>query len=280
MDGGTLEAAAQKAAAGDRAAAEAVLAAIQDDLYELSLRMLGHPADAEDAAQEIAIVVLTHLGSFRAESAFTTWVYRIAVNQLLRARRGRKETFSFEQLGERLDSGLREEASPRPDPEALAMGTELRLRCTEGMLLSLDRELRIAHILGDLFALPGAVCAEVLGIAPAAFRKRLSRAREKLAAFLEGRCGLLAPANPCRCALQVDAMEARGLLGKDDLYLSRQPTRPPRPELERAAAEVGELVQLGELLRGGRAYAAPEALGGRLRALLDPERLALLRDAH
>jgi len=106
------------ATAGDKAAAGAVLDPVQDDVYELALRMLGHPADAQDAAQEILVTVLTHLGSFRGESAFKTWVWRIAANHLSRVRRGRREVLTFEVLGERLETGLREERSERIDPEA------------------------------------------------------------------------------------------------------------------------------------------------------------------
>jgi DNA-directed RNA polymerase specialized sigma24 family protein len=91
---------------------------------------------------------VTHLGSFRGESALSTWGWGIAANHLARARRGRREMVTFEILGERLSTGLGEEPSGTPDPEASAMGAELRLQCTEAMLLSLDRELRIAHVLG------------------------------------------------------------------------------------------------------------------------------------
>src|SRR5882724_12590796 len=96
------------AAMGDKNAARAILAAVQDDVYGLALRMLGHPADAEDAAQEILVIILTHLGSFRGESAFRTWAWRIAANHLARVRRGRRETITFEILDERLRTGLRE----------------------------------------------------------------------------------------------------------------------------------------------------------------------------
>src|SRR5882672_810061 len=86
---------ARAAAAGDKLAVRIVLDAIKDNVYALALRMLGHPADAEDAAQEILVIVLTHLGSFRGESAFTTWVWRIAANHVLRVRRGRREIVTF-----------------------------------------------------------------------------------------------------------------------------------------------------------------------------------------
>src|SRR5499427_6949245 len=141
---------ARLAAAGDKAAAQSILDGIQDGVYELALRMLGHPADAEDAAQEILIVVLTHLSSFRGESAFRTWVWRIAANHLARVRRGRREVVTFELLDERLRTGLGDPADPA-DPMSELMVREVRLRCTEGMLLSLDRELRIAYLLGDVF---------------------------------------------------------------------------------------------------------------------------------
>ena len=71
-----------QATAGDKAALETVLASIQDLVFNLSLRMLGTFHDAEDASQDILLKVITHLSSFKGESAFTTWVFRIAVNHL------------------------------------------------------------------------------------------------------------------------------------------------------------------------------------------------------
>jgi RNA polymerase sigma factor (sigma-70 family) len=240
--------------------------------------MLGHPADAEDAAQEILVIVLTHLGSFRGESAFRTWVWRIAANHLKRARRGRREVITFETLDERLKTGLSEPSSDRPDPEAAALSAELRLRCTEAMILSLDRELRIAHVLGDIFGLPGEVCAEILEIHPAAFRKRLSRARQRLSDFMGGWCGVFDPANACRCAGQVEAAVEHGLLAPEDLYLSKQRKRPNSEALGRASEEVGRLMRVVEVLRGPSRFAAPEAMVKGLRDLIESQRLELLRE--
>ena len=71
-----------QAIAGDKKALELIIGDIQDLVFNLSLRMLGMVADAEDASQEILIKVMTHLSSFRRESSFSTWVFRIAVNHL------------------------------------------------------------------------------------------------------------------------------------------------------------------------------------------------------
>jgi hypothetical protein len=144
------------------------------------------------------------------------------------------------------------------------------------MLLSLDRELRIAYLLGEIFGLAGDEAAEVLEIEPAAYRKRLSRARHKLYAFVKGWCGVYASGNPCRCARQVDAAVDRGIVARDDLYLIRHPARPPR-HVERAADEVAELMRVGEVLRDHPDYEAPGSLSKGVRALIDSNRLELLR---
>lgn len=104
----TLETEVERAKDGDKVALEAVVRAIQDRVYGLAMRMLGHPADAEDATQEILIKIVTHLSDFRHESAFMTWVYRIAANSLLTIRKSRaeREELTFVRFGERLSEGL------------------------------------------------------------------------------------------------------------------------------------------------------------------------------
>jgi RNA polymerase sigma factor (sigma-70 family) len=273
---------ARAAAAGDRAAAADLLDAIKDGVYRLALRMLGHPADAEDATQEILVIVLTHLGTFRGESAFTTWVWRIAANHLGRVRRGRREQITLEVLGERLTTGLRlrPEAEDGEDPETQALAGELRLRCTQAMLLGLDRDHRIAYLLGDVFGLSGEEAAQVLSIDRAAYRKRLSRARRRLHEFIRERCGVFDPANACRCAAQVECAKERGLVAAEELVLSRHPVTPDAPtapRAEQAARELTGLMRAAQVMRQHPQYAAPEAMIARLRELVDSGRLELLR---
>ena len=71
-----------RAIAGDQNALEALLLSVQDLVFNLSLRMLGTFADAEDATQDILLKVMTHLSTFRRESSFSTWVFSIAANHL------------------------------------------------------------------------------------------------------------------------------------------------------------------------------------------------------
>jgi RNA polymerase sigma factor (sigma-70 family) len=80
-----------RACSGDREALEELVRWHQGWIYNIALRMLYHPQDAEDATQEILIKVVTQLASFEGRSSFRTWLYRIVVNHVLNMRRGRIE---------------------------------------------------------------------------------------------------------------------------------------------------------------------------------------------
>lgn len=191
---------------GDKEALEAVLVDIQDLVYNLSLRMLGMPADAEDASQEILIKVMTRLSSFRKESSFTTWVFRIAVNHLRDYKKTMfaKHPLSFEFYGADIMSG-REKDIPdlTQGVEISLLAEELKFSCTNVMLQCLDAESRCIFILGTMFKVDSAVAGEILGITPEAYRKRLSRIRQKMADFLGTYCGL-SGTGPCNCEKRVN----------------------------------------------------------------------------
>ena len=94
-----------RARSGDRKALEDLVQRHQAWIYNIAVRMLYHPQDAEDATQEILIKVLTRLSSFEGRSSFRTWLYRIIVNHVLNMKRGRVEHAStdFASYGAALD---------------------------------------------------------------------------------------------------------------------------------------------------------------------------------
>jgi RNA polymerase sigma factor (sigma-70 family) len=201
----------QRALHGELLALDAVLVQIQPLVFNLAMRMLANRDDAHDATQEILLRVTTHLSSFRHEAKFETWVYRIATNQLLTARTKRAEapTISFEQFADKLEYGMQfaQRNALDIDSEAIApedkfAAQELALSCTQGMLMCLDREHRIAYILDIVFGLASREAALVLNLTDAAYRKRLSRARERLQDFMQTHCALVGEKAPCQCATQ------------------------------------------------------------------------------
>lgn len=277
-----LETRVERAKQGDRAALEAVVEGIRHRVYNLALRMLWHPADAEDATQEILIRIVTHLGSFRGESAFTTWVYRVASNYLLttRKRRAEREELTFARFAAQLDEGLApEDPGPAHEVELRLLVEEVKIGCTQGMLLCLDRDHRLAYILGEVFGLPSAEAATIAGVTPVAYRKRLSRARARLHGFMERRCGLVNPASPCRCVRRVDHAIKIGRVDPSRLLFAGRPVQPAvEASTLHAVREMEQLHSAADVLRGHPKYAAPGQAAAIVRELLAPSRLELMAD--
>jgi len=224
----------RSAAAGDREALESLIRAIQDKVYALALRMLWHPEDARDATQEILLRVVTHLSSYRHESAFMTWVYRLATNALLNFRKSRLELegYDFERFGNELDHGL----SPGTGVENAVLIEEIKIGCTLGMLTCLDRNHRLAYILGEILEFDSPEAAEILEISPASFRQRLSRARKAVIEFTRRKCGLVNSGNPCRCERRVSTALETGRMDASRLLFANQ-----AGDVQRASAEIRKL---------------------------------------
>lgn len=218
-----LELNVELAQAGNRLALENVITAIEKDIYNLALRFLSHPEDAEDAKQEILVRVVTSLGQFRGDSAFRTWVYRVASNKLLTIRKYRMELtpLSFEAFGEDLEKDLADytqSESLNIDHQLLL--EEVKIGCTSAMLICLDRAHRLAYILGEIIELDHNEAAEVLELTTAAYRKRLSRARARITDFMISHCGLANPENACRCHRKVNTAIKLGRVNPDNLIFS------------------------------------------------------------
>jgi len=272
MQGESLESLADRASAGDRDALRRVVEALQAPVFRLSLRMLMHPADAEDATQEILVKVVTHLAEFRGQSALTTWVHTLAARHLLRFRAGRAERVPMEPeaLAATLDAGMKLGSSLSiQEPESQVWTQEVRLTCTHGMLAVLSREERLAVVLVDILGLESRVAAEVSETSAEAFRQRLSRARGRMKPILEDRCGLVDPSNPCRCPTQVKAKRAVGRLGAAPTL---QPLSPSEDEetarVRQAAREMGLAYQAARAFHVDPPLAPPATLFERLRSAL------------
>lgn len=196
----------QKATSGDKCALETVVLSVQDLVFNLSLRMLGTFPDAEDAAQDILLKVITHLSSFKGESSFSTWVFRIASNHLKNYRKHMFAKFplSFEFYGDDIrNADIRDVPDLTQNVEQSILAEELKLSCTNVMLQCLDAESRCIFILGTMFKADSRIAGDILGITPEAYRQRLSRIRKKVADFLKEYCGEYG-SGKCRCADRVN----------------------------------------------------------------------------
>ncbi|HVY69613.1 MAG TPA: RNA polymerase sigma factor, partial [Verrucomicrobiae bacterium] len=214
-----------KAKGGNMDALDALARRHQSWIFNLALRMVWRRDAAEDATQEILIKAVTKLSTFAGQSAFRTWLYRIAVNHLLNIRKSEMEEkgMSFTDMAASLDSVADEDL---PDERALPVETkvlveEAKLGCITAMLLCLDRRQRLAFILGEVFGENSEAGAEALGESAANFRQLLSRARRDLYQFMNDKCGLVNQANPCRCARKASGFMRNGWLDPKNLQFSK-----------------------------------------------------------
>src|SRR6185295_13797883 len=96
----------EQAKNGDRAALEKLILRHQAWIYNIAVRMVFQPHDAEEVTQEVLIKVITKLSTFKGESKFRTWLYRIAANHVLNMKRRRTETqhLTFAAYGAAIDN--------------------------------------------------------------------------------------------------------------------------------------------------------------------------------
>jgi hypothetical protein len=154
-------------------------------------------------------------------------------------------------------------------PDMNLLVTETMIACTSGMLLCLDREQRLSYILGEILGVTDAVAAEVLEITCENFRQRLARARRDLRNFMNDKCGLVNPANPCRCAKKTRGFIQAGHIDPENLLFTRERICEVREAVPKAYATIRTLEdQCAEIYRGHPFYQPPE-LAQRLRQLVE-----------
>ena len=268
----SLDELVRRAREGDGESLERLVSGIQDRIYGLSLRMLWHPEDARDATQEILVRIVTRLATFRGESSFSTWAHRVAANYLLSARKSRLEQqgYTFQRFGEDLDEGLSDVAAVPATGETALLLEEVRVGCTLGMLTCLDRPHRLAYILGEILEMEGEEAARVLAIRPAAFRKRLSRAREAIVAFTRAKCGLVSPERPCRCRRRVDQAVRLGRVDPRRLLFATDAARARRfPEVLAEIRRLQDIRRAAALFRSHPQFAPPADFAAQIRKLVD-----------
>jgi len=147
-------------------------------MKNLARNILGSSMDAEDAVQETFLKVQRRVGSFRGQSSFVTWTFRILVNTCYDARRSRlrKKEVAVEEE--------REDATPRPEPRAASAHPTLRM-ALERALAKLTRHQRDVFLLYEVEGFRHGEISEMLEISEAASKNTLFQAKKNLRQMLE-----------------------------------------------------------------------------------------------
>ncbi|MDZ7291629.1 MAG: RNA polymerase sigma factor [candidate division KSB1 bacterium] len=172
----------RRAQEGDGAAFEALVHQHDRQVLKLARHMLNNLEDAQDVYQEIFIKVFHSLPSFRFESAFSTWLYRLAINQCInfRQRRSRRRLLSFDVHGndeEKYPACLPQDKNPDPEAETLnqELGREIALA-----LETLSDKQRAVFVLRHFHGRKLQDIAKTLGCAEGTVKNYLFRATQRM----------------------------------------------------------------------------------------------------
>jgi RNA polymerase sigma-70 factor (ECF subfamily) len=172
--------------AGEDAAFDELVARHQEKVYGIALRLTGNAADAEEILQDTFLAVYRKLSSFREQSKFTTWLYRVATNTaLMHLRSGKRHQAEpldqylpqFDQSGHFID------ATPVPRADDLVERKQLADQAMQAVE-RLAEPYRAVFVLRDVEDLSTQETAEILEIDPGVVRTRLHRARLMLRGWL------------------------------------------------------------------------------------------------
>lgn len=275
-----LQVLVEKATSGDKSALETLIAGVQDIVFNLSLRMLGTFADAEDATQDILLKIITHLSSFRGDSSFTTWAFRIAANHL---KNYKKHMFAncplnFEYYGNDIENAkIQDLPDLTQNVEKNILAEELKMSCTNVMLQCLDTESRCIFILGTMFKLDSRIAGGILEITPEAYRKRLSRIRKKMADFLSEYCGEYGGGR-CKCKNRLNYAIQSHRLNPLQLDYTTAAEIPIQTiiDVKNAMEDIDDLSQDFSFCK---TYQSPERMKHLIQELLDSKQLSIIQNS-
>ena len=168
---------------GDQAAFEQLLDHYQKPVYHQALRLVGNPEDAADVTQEVFLKVWKHLPSFRGESSFSTWLYRLTDNAALDLIRREKKRRGDSSLDDE-EGALTLPADPAPTPHQAIEQKELHQAVAEG-LAQLSEEHRQVLVMREINGLSYEQIGSILDLSPGTVKSRIARARISLAKFLQ-----------------------------------------------------------------------------------------------
>jgi len=166
---------------GERGAFDLLVLRYQHKVVKLVARLLRDPAEAEDVAQEAFVKAYRAIGSFRGDSAFYTWLYRIAVNTARNtmASRQRRPVDYEADLSESQQSAVESRMRDLDTPEAAALTDEIH-RTVNRAVEELPEDLRTAIILREIEGLSYEEIAEAMDCPVGTVRSRIFRAREAI----------------------------------------------------------------------------------------------------
>lgn len=185
-------------------------------VYRLALGLVKNSFDAEEITQESFLRAFRSYDSFREDSSFFTWIYRITLNVSNDYMKKKEKTAiqSLEDKGYTVDEIIDEDHTSNPESEFLEH--EARVMCLHSITECLEGNQRKIFCLAVTLGLPQKTVAEILDCSVGTVKTALHRAKKRWFGYMENRCGLIKKSNPCHCKQWVKFGLSQGWFSSDE----------------------------------------------------------------
>ena len=243
----------------------------QAKVYRLALGLTGSAHDAEDIVQEAFYRAFRSYNTFRGESSFFTWIYRITLNVANDYLKYRTKLPIYA-LTEDQGYSIEEIIDPNPanNPETELLGYQARVKCLHCLTECLPSEQRKVFCMAITIGLPHKQVAEILECSISSVKTTLHRAKKRWFGYMEDRCQLIKKSNPCNCKQFVRFGLKQGWISKGALV------NPHQSIAVQAGEEIGKLWTLRDLYEQLYPESADESLAQRIREGIVKKEWAIL----
>jgi RNA polymerase sigma factor (sigma-70 family) len=238
-----------------------LLNGIKDQIFNLSARMLSDVQSAEDATQDIFLKIFNQIGTLKDKAKFKPWALTVAKNHLLNVVKedARFQHISFDIMEHDCSISLSNSClTDVADMEKDKMLAELKISCSQAMLMCLTKEERFIYILSSMFELNSIDGGTIMEISPDTYRQKLHRARTKLKNFLEKNCGLINKSATCQCRKRLDYAFSKGRISKDKLDFTAEKYIPGDMNIPAFIEMMENYEDYSDIFKQNPQYAMPE----------------------
>ena len=232
----------------------------QAKVYRLALSLTGNAHDAEEITQEAFLRAFRSYDTFREESSFFTWIYRIAINvsnDYLKHRTKLPINSLTEDQGYSLEEII--DTNPANNPETELLGYQARIKCLHAMTECLPIDQRKVFCLAITLGLPHKTIAEILDCSVGSVKTTLHRAKKRWFGYMENKCQLIKKSNPCNCKQFVRFGLSQGWISKE------APVKLLPPITVRAKEDIGKMKTLRDFYQDIYQDQADESFAQRIR---------------
>jgi RNA polymerase sigma-70 factor (ECF subfamily) len=229
-------------------------------LYKLALALTGNSHDAEEVTQEAFLRAFRSYHDFRNQCAFSTWMYRIAINVANDYLRQRAK-FPVPALTEDFGYVLEEILDPNPanNPETELLAHQVRIKCLHSLTECLPVAQRKVFCLAITLGLPHKLVAEILECSVGSVKTALHRAKERWFGYMEDRCQLINKSGTCSCMQWIRFGLSQGW------FTTQTAVASPPPDSVRVREEISQLKRLRSIYQSLCQETADQSFAQRIR---------------